>query len=129
MEVNEQVWDLLLTRVDSFEKLEVLALLSGTRRRFSTRAATTELKLPEPLVQSALLDLAAASLLEKDGDDFSYRPVTAELLASADALVAMYNDDRIRVLNVLTSAALERIRGSAAHAFANAFRVRGKPKE
>jgi hypothetical protein len=126
MEVNDAVWQLLLEKVDSFEKLEVLALVSASAARWTVRTAATQLKLPEPLVQSALLDLSAASLLEKDGAEFRYQPANTELAATSAALVELYNDDRIRVLNVLTSAALDRIRGSAAHAFANAFRLRGK---
>src|SRR5688500_19643855 len=112
MEVNEAVWELLHERVDSFEKLEVLALVSAGAERWNVRAIATRLKLPEPLVQSALLDLCAASLLEKDGAEFRYQPANAELSATSAALVALYNDDRIRVLNVLTSAALARIRRS-----------------
>jgi hypothetical protein len=129
MEVHDQVWRLLLDKVDSFEKLEVLMLLSAKPREWTVRAATEELRLPEPLVETAMLDLCAVSLLEKEGQAFRYQPATPELAREAEALTRMYVEDRIRVLNVLSSAAFDRIRSSAATAFANAFKLRGKPKE
>jgi len=129
MDVTDEVWRLLLDKVDSFEKLEALTLLSATPAAWTVRAATEKLKLPKQLVESALLDLCAVSLLEKNGTEFRYQPATPELANEVTALVQMYTEDRIRVLNVLTSAAFDRIRSSAANAFANAFRLRGKPKE
>jgi hypothetical protein len=123
MEITDRTRRLLLEKVDSFEKLETLALLSSAGKELTVREAAHELGLAEPLVEAALLDLAAASILAKAGARFRYAPRTPELVEDAGALAAAYRLDRIRVLNVVTTAALERIRTSAAHAFANAFRV------
>jgi hypothetical protein len=129
MEITERTWRLLLEKVDSFEKLEVLTLTCGTATAWTAGEAAKDLELPVELVQSALLDLAAASILDKAADRFMYNPRTPELATDAAALAAAYRVDRIRVLNLVTSAALERIRSSAAHAFANAFRVRPDKKD
>jgi hypothetical protein len=129
MEITERTWRLLLEKVDSFEKLEALALTSGGATSWTAREAAQKLGLPEELVLSALLDLAAVSILDKVGDRFTYNPRTPELAADSAALAAAYRDDRIRVLNLVTSAALERIRSSAAHLFASAFRVKPDKKD
>jgi len=107
----------------------VLALTSGGATPWTAREAAQKLGLPEELVLSALLDLAAVSILDKAGDRFTYSPRTPELAEDSAALAAAYRDDRIRVLNLVTSAALERIRSSAAHLFASAFRVRTYKKD
>jgi hypothetical protein len=128
--VDPDVRRLLIEKIDSFEKLEVLALLCAERTLvFTLRTAAARLRLAEPLVQTALLDLCAAGILDKQGEEYRYQPRSEALGKQADGLCAAYNDDRIAVLNVLTQAALDRIRGSAANAFADAFRLRGKKEE
>src|SRR5688500_7827952 len=110
MEITDRTRRLLLEKVDSFEKLETLALLAGASGPVTVRDAAHQLGLPEALIQVALLELAAASILEKTASGFRYAPSTPELVEDAGALAAAYRLDRIRVLNVVTTAALERIR-------------------
>jgi hypothetical protein len=125
--VDPDVRRLLIEKIDSFEKLEVLALLCAERTLvFTARTTAARLRLSEPLVQTALLDLCAAGILDKKGEEYRYQPRTDAVGKPAEDLCAAYNEDRIAVLNVLTQAALDRIRGSAANAFADAFRLRGK---
>ena len=80
-------------------------------------------------MQTALLDLCAAGILDKKGEEYRYQPRTDGLSKQVEGLCAEYNEDRVAVLSVLTQGALERIRGSAANAFADAFRLRGKKGE
>jgi hypothetical protein len=128
--VDPDVRTLLIEKIDSFEKLEVLALLCAERTlAFTQRTAAARLRLTEPLVQTALLDLCAAGILDKQGDEYRYQPRSEGVSRSAEGLCNAYNEDRVAVLNVLTHAALDRIRGSAANAFADAFRLRGKKEE
>jgi hypothetical protein len=125
--VDPDVRKLLIEKIDSFEKLEVLALLCAERTlAFTQRTASARLRLSESLVQTALLDLCAAGILDKQGEEYRYQPLTNGLSKQVEGLCTAYNEDRIAVLNVLTKGALERIRGSAANAFADAFRLRGK---
>ena len=48
--------------------------------------------------------------------------------AALDALVTMYDDDRIEVMNLMTRTALDRVREEAARVYADAFELRPKKK-
>jgi hypothetical protein len=105
--------------VDSFEKLEIVVHMHrlGFAATPAAEIAKT-LSLPANDVDRALQDLDRERVLERNGP---WR-------AAVDALVHMYDNDRIEVMNLMTKTALERVRKQAARVFADAFVLRPKKK-
>ena len=110
----------LLTDVlDSFEKLEIA--LHVHRSGFKATdigeiAKATAVPLDD--VKACMKLLTGTGVLDAAG------PWRSAL----DALVKMYDDDRIEVLNLMTRTALDRVRQEAARVFADAFVFRPKKK-
>lgn len=116
---TQAVKRLLTDVIDSFEKLEIV--LHVYRLGFQVAPAPELAKtvsLPIDEVEQSLEALRAAQALDPAG------PWRSAL----DALVKMYDDDRIEVLNLMTRTALERVRKEAARVFADAFVLRPKKK-
>lgn len=116
---TQAVRRLLTDVIDSFEKLEIA--LHVHRSGFKTPVASElakQLSVPLDEVEKCLKDLRDARLLDPQGP---WR-------RSLDALVQLYDEDRIEVLNLMTRAALERVRKEAARVFADAFVLRPKKK-
>ena len=109
--------------VDSYETLQVLPLLfrrTGDRR--STAAIAAELEIPVRTVEAVVLQLEGRGLVRRTGRaECCYEPGTAED-ATLTALAHLYATDAAEVLRVLSTHAIERVRGSAARLFAEAFR-------
>lgn len=128
-EIPEPVRQLLTEKLDSIEKLEVLTLACRHRTPWTVITASEQLRLPPGIVEAALEGLTRDGLLAyENGTGFQFDP-TNPLADAAEKLCAIYDEDRLHVLEVMTRAALERIRSSAATTFADAFRFRkrGKP--
>jgi hypothetical protein len=123
-EVPDEARELLRTVVDSFEKMEVLALAHReVDVVWTTDLAAQRLRLAAESIGAALDELAAAGMLSRRDGGYVFGPAVA-LQAAATALCDLYDRDRIVVLNLMTSLAMDRIRSSAAAAFADAFRFR-----
>lgn len=118
---TQAVKRLIAEVIDSFEKLEIVAHVQ--RAGFGVIAAqdiATSLGLPTDEVDKCVAALRRARAFEPAGP---WRE-------AIDTLVAMYDDDRIEVLNLMTRTALERVRKQAATVFADAFVIRPKnPKK
>lgn len=109
---TQAVWRLLADVIDSFEKLEIALHVhrAGFERPVASELAK-QLSVPVDEAERCLQALDGARLLDPHGPWRS----------SLDALVRLYGDDRIEVLNLMTRAALERVRKEAARVFADAF--------
>lgn len=110
---------LLATIVDSFEKLEIVVHVQ--RAGFKTPPVPELAKatsLPTDEVADCMRVLQAHGVLDPQGP---WR-------AAVDALVRMYDEDRIEVMNLMTRTALDRVRKEAARVFADAFVLRPKKK-
>ena len=125
--LEPEVEQLLVDHITTFEKLELLALLCRHRTVWSPAAASTQLRVSEPLVEIALAELAATGLLVRDRDGFRFPSAGSNLERISQRLCDLYDQDRLVVLNLLTSASFKRIRMTAARTFADAFRFR-KPE-
>jgi hypothetical protein len=124
-EVSEAVRALLTGSVDSIEKLELIALLHRHPIAWTAITAGEQLRIPAAAAAAALEQLRAAGILEVEaGAGYRCRPDEA-----TRQLVELYDTDRIAIMTLMATIALDRIRTSAAHTFADAFRVRGKKKE
>lgn len=117
---------LLRERVASLEGLEVLLLLRRERShamRFDEIAAL--LSIPASSIEPAIADLTDHGLIVCESATCRYEPGSAEPLI--DRMAAIYDDRRLEVMRLLSAHAMERIRNSAARAFADAF-VIGRKK-
>jgi hypothetical protein len=121
----------LLERVDSFEKIEVMALAvrhEGTPLTIDGLAES--LRLSSELVDSAAGELVGAGLLRNGADGtVTYTAAGQGRDAAVRALVRLYADDRLLVVRAMTQVAMDRLRSSAARVFADAFVVRKPSKK
>ena len=110
---------LLADALDSFEKLEIVVHIHRTGFAVvdpDKIAKAISISVDE--VTTCVQTLRAKGVLDPQGP---WRAVI-------DALVEMYDDDRIEVMNLMTKTALERVRQEAARVFADAFVLRPKKK-
>ncbi len=127
-DATEELREFLREHVSSFEKLEVLLFFmktpSGVWAQADVAAAT---RLSEEYTESALKSLSGESaLLESvsDRDGPAYRLVqSAEIRPLLEKLQRAYDDDRVNLIQIMTSNAIERARSAAALRLANAFRL------
>jgi hypothetical protein len=118
-----EIQRLLLAPFDSLEKLEIcVALWRAPARTSSPGELTRRILLPADVIDHALEELVAAHAVELAGG--LARLVPPE---STQALVEIYEADRLLVIRVLSELAMDRIRGMAARTFADAFNLRKKP--
>jgi DNA-binding IclR family transcriptional regulator len=117
---------LLVTKLDSYEKLEVMRALRGTGRSMSRSELEAASRLSSDAVDDALPSLERSKLVEHDPVDHRIRVGAASADPCFAALMQTYDEDRAAVLAVLSSAVMQRLRNMAAQAFADAFVIRKK---
>lgn len=116
---SEAVRRLLGTVIDSFEKLEIVVHVQRAGYRVLPAAElAAAISLPVDEIEACLPVLRAHGVLDPQG------PWRADI----DALVRLYDEDRIEVMNLMTRTALDRVRKEAARVFADAFVLRPKKK-
>jgi hypothetical protein len=118
---TQAVRRLLMQVIDSFEKLEIV--LHVHRTGFALKPAAADVAKATGLsiddVRTCITALEQARVLDPAGP---WR-------TAIDELAAMYDEDRIEVLDLMTRASLDRVRHQAARVFADAFVLRPKKKE
>lgn len=124
--LEDGVRTLLETKLDSFEKLEIVRTLLASGQAMSQSQLETACHLSTELIEDALPSLQRAKLVERDAVGQSIRLGAASLDPRFLALMQLYNEDRAGVLAVLSSAVMRRLRSMAARAFADAFVIRRK---
>jgi hypothetical protein len=118
----------LRDHVSSFEELEALFFfMRAPRRAWSCADVAVAINLPEDLVQGALETLVAANgILERTSragsPAFRYAP-PPELTPLLASLQRAYDEQRLRIVQIMSSNAMERVRSSAARRLADAFRL------
>jgi hypothetical protein len=124
----------LREHVSSFEELETLLLLArAPHRPWSVRELVAALKLSEDKLLVALEGLLAPGNLVEVASTTS--PTTVYRYAPAPALQPLleqlrvaYDEERVLILKIMTSNALERVRSAAVHRLADAFRLQRDKK-
>ena len=121
--------DLLRDVIDSFEKLETAMYLvreRGAARSTAEIAAATG--LPTDEVVEAVRALDADGIVREAGGRWS---LVADGPRAADVtdLFGRYERDRVEVVRLMGTLAVERIRSRAARLFADAFVVRAPKKK
>ena len=117
----------------SYEQLEVLLLLrSRPVEAWEPEALATTLKLPEEGALEALEHLCQRGLLEQLSTpgrrSFRYCPGSADIAERIDRLAQEYDSNRLAVISLMNTNAVDRVRTRAMHLFADAF-VLGRKKD
>lgn len=131
--VPPEVRALLFECIDSFEQLEVLVFLHAERARsFSAPALAETLRFPPDAVATALHALVTRRLIEAlagaSPKRFRFDPRSERALA-VEALASCWAAHRYEIVRLLGTYAMERVRNSAARAFADAFLIGRKKKD
>jgi hypothetical protein len=124
----QRVQRILMTHIDSIEKLEVLLLLRNrTERQWTASEVALELRITEASADMRLVDLASSGLLVSNGEapaGYRYSPVDSEDVRAISELATTYSERRVSVITFIFSKPQERVR-----AFADAFLLRKKGDE
>lgn len=122
---------MLQSDLDSFEKLELVHQLRAAKRPISRTDLQSGLRIDVGTLRTAITELLGCGLIEEATDE----PGSVRLGGRAtvdkplEALMTLYDEDRLTVVAALSSIAMDRIRGMAAHAFADAFVIRRRRKD
>lgn len=128
--IEADVVELLRERVGSLEQLEALLMLHREATRAWTLAEIAERLSVSALMLEAELDaLVAAGLVVRRDGRWAYAPRDARSSEIVARLAALYPVRRLEVLRLLSDLAVQRIRGSAARAFADSFVIGRRKKD
>jgi hypothetical protein len=123
--IPEDIRAFIVRYLTNIEHLEVFALLQRSRDRYwSASEVAAELRIPAAMSERVLEWLASNNFLDiKILNDVVYRfdPATSDLGAIANRCAALYQTERIAMINLIMSALSDPIRN-----FADAFRLKLK---
>ena len=133
-DLPEDVRALLHEHIESYEQLEVLLLLRRERyEEWTVAGLAARLHVREELVASALVGLKAGGLVAATAADpaprFAYRTSSSGLDAAAGRLEREYAEHPIRIIQLMSANAIERVRTAALHTFADAFVLKKDKKD
>jgi predicted ArsR family transcriptional regulator len=133
-DLPEDVRALLNEHIDSYEQLEVLLLLRRERyEEWTVTGLAARLHVREELIGSALERLKAGGLVAATraapAPRFAYRPTSSGLDAAAGRLDREYAERPIRIIQLMSANAIERVRTAALHTFADAFVLKKKDSD
>jgi hypothetical protein len=123
VEIPEEVRALLYDRIHTYEQLETVILLFRRSGQLWTAAmVSAELKIPMEAAREALQGLAAQGVLRVTPEvptlRYDWKP---ELQPIVDNLIRVYDENRLELMSIMSTNAIERMRTGALRAFANAF--------
>lgn len=117
---------LLETKLDTYEKLELVVVLSSRPDMTGTTdELARELQVGHDVLKRLAADLTRTGLVAVDGDALRLVASATELPTIAEG-AQLYQSDRNQVIQMLSAIAMDRIRGMAARSFADAFTLRKK---
>ena len=126
LQLDDGVRTLLVTKVDSYEKLEIMRMLRGAGKTLSRSELEDAGRLSPDAVDDALTSLQRSKLIEHDPVSHGFRIGAAGADRCLATLMQAYDEDRAAVLAVLSSEVMQRLRNMAAQVFADAFMIRRK---
>jgi hypothetical protein len=127
----EHLRQFLFERVPTYEELEILLLLLRKEgQALSVAGVAKELGASGEDCQAALQNLERQGLLARAEDPprFRYAPSDPVLAQRVEELAAVYRDQRILVIQMMSGNAVARVRTAAIRTFADAFQLRGPKK-
>jgi len=126
-ELPEDVRTLLRTRVETLEQLEILRLVhSEPNMNWSLAELGERLRIAAPLVAGAVKALQSGGLIAcpTAGAGSVYSPADPAIKAAAERLLQEYRERPMRIMQLISTYAIERVRTAALRAFADAFVIR-----
>jgi hypothetical protein len=130
-DLPEDVRALLHEHIESYEQLEVLLLLRRERyEQWTVAGLVARLHTRAELIASALEGLKTSGLVAATGaasePHFAYRPASSGIDAAAGRLEREYAERPIRIIQLMSANAIDRVRTAALHTFADAFVLKKK---
>jgi hypothetical protein len=117
------VREFVMRYITSVEELEILLLLYTERHRdWSVTEVNTRIRSQESSVANWLAVLASLKLISPtsgNADRYQFAPESESLLEQTGAVAAVYNDFRVRIIELIYSRPSEQLLN-----FANAFNLR-----
>jgi len=125
-DLPEDVRLLLRTRIETYEQIEVLRVLhSDAKRGWSCAELGEQLHVAVQFVTAAVDALDSGGFVlrsaRETGERVSYSPTSPEIKASAERLLQEYRARPLRIIQLISTYAIERVRTGALRAFADAF--------
>lgn len=115
--------------LNSFEKLEIaIALHRAEAHTLSVAELSTKLRLSYQVVERGIDELVRDGVLHVASSDVRLT-LDPRHLPAMDEIATLYDEDRLLVVRTLTEIAMNKIRGMAARAFADAFQLRSKKED
>lgn len=126
--IPAEVRAFLRDHIPSYDQLAVLLLLHHRADAiWTTHTIATELRTSPEVVHDALARLRATGLIEAmPAGTFRFPPGPSAIATLVDQLAQLHDRDRLGVMNLMNSNAIERVRNRALHTFADAFVLRRK---
>jgi len=125
---HPQVRAVMAACLDSFEKLELVLHLATRPEPVSLDGLARALGHPRDRMSEAAAGLVAALIIEESPAGYRFRPENP-WAAHLQELVALHEADRLKVVVLMSTVALERLRASASRAFADAFVLRARRRK
>lgn len=121
----------MLDNVESYEELEILLHLAALGGPSEVAALAANLRIPAQAAQPALEALTGRGFLSSHGGStpsYRYDPKSPVLDQAVRDLSLQYQHDRLRIIELMTANAMERLRAAALKTFADCFRL-GRAKK
>jgi hypothetical protein len=123
--LSPELQELLHSKLDSFEKLEVVLTLRAAGRPLSLNEVALELQVgTEALLRVVEGVIQAGIVARQDDEHFALRSGPWDVLV--DEAAHLHQHQPKLLMRAFTRIAMERIRGMSARTFADAFRLRKK---
>ena len=129
VEISPALRELLSRHVRSIEALEVLVSLHGEGDQVSAAILAQRLRLAPEATQTAVEELIQAGLATAEGALVRYHAGDPVLAERVGELVEVYGRQRVDLLVLISTNAMDRVRKGALRTVSEAFRVRGPKKD
>ena len=128
-EISAGLRELLSRHVQSIEALEVLVSLHAEGGAAAPAVLAQKLRLAPEATQAAVEELIQAGLAKAEGALVRYHAADPKLDSRVRELAEVYGRQRVDLLVLISTNAMDRVRKGALRTFSEAFRVRGPKKD
>lgn len=125
MDLTPDLHALLESKLDTFEKLELVLALRAANKPLTVAELALELQVGREALRRVAADVVETGIAELlEGDTVGLRSGSWDLLIQEAA--GIYEREPARLMRAFTRISMAKIRGMAARTFADAFRFRKK---
>jgi hypothetical protein len=125
MELTPELQAFLQSKLDSFEKLELVLALRAANKPLTVAELAVELQVGRDELRRVAKDVVDSGIADLlDGDLVGLRSGSWGLLL--DEAAGIYVKEPARLMRAITRISMAKIRGMGARTFADAFRFRKK---